>query len=67
MDEPTADASTDPSVDPQPDPQPDTQPAPQKRRRTRYAVADVWLRRLALGGFIVIAIVAAIITAVNGR
>ncbi|MEO6310093.1 MAG: hypothetical protein ABIO33_05365 [Leifsonia sp.] len=59
MDEPRADAPTDPSVDPQ--------PAPTKRRRSRYAVADVLLRRLALGGFVVIAIVAAIITASGGR
>jgi len=59
VDEPRADAPTDPSVDPQ--------PAPKKRRRSRYAIADVWLRRLALGGFVVIAIVAAIITAVSGR
>ncbi|MGO4105886.1 hypothetical protein AB4Y63_18255 [Leifsonia sp. YAF41] len=59
MDEPRADAPTDPSDAPQ--------PAPKKRRRSRYALADVLLRRLALGGFVVIAIVAAIITAVNGR
>jgi hypothetical protein len=59
VDEPRADASTDPSVDPQ--------PQPQKRRRSRYAVADVLLRRLALGGFVLVAIVAAIITAVSGH
>jgi hypothetical protein len=45
--------------------EPENPPAPQKRRRSWYAVADVVLRRLALVAFIVIALVAAIIAAVS--
>lgn len=60
----------DPKSNPQADSQSSAipgQPAPQKRRRSRYAVADVLLRRLALGGFVLIALIAGIIAAVNGR
>lgn len=38
-----------------------------RRKRSWYSVADVLLRRVALAAFVVIALVAAIVTALGGR
>jgi hypothetical protein len=48
------------------EPGPPHQP-PKRRRKPWYAVADVLLRRLALAAFVLIALVAAIIAAVEGQ